>query len=248
LKFKPGIKVFVGIPELNMNDKWAKLLPGVIDHIKKQDVQGVTVLEPYITPPYSGDYAEGKQSKLEAITDRINDCINKFMTTDATHLWLIDGDIETPRHALRYLLSLDVDVGSGIYPFHNEKYSMMFGKMRDENADVAEQEKTNKFNPHGLIGLPDDGVTGADQRIGGGNGCLLIKRRVFAQYHPNIKPLRFINNYKDLGSDLYFWHRCQNAGFTCRIHWYVLCGHLKEWPLSCYKEDYKTKFGMELDE
>jgi hypothetical protein len=248
-KFKDNIRIIPTIPNLNIRDKWAKMLPGCISHIKNQDVQGITLMEPYVTPDTDMDFSEGKMSKLEAITDRINACIDYFMEkTDATHVWLVDGDIEVPKHALRYLLELDVDIASGIYSFHNEKYSMMFGKMRDESVSMAEQEKTNKFNPHGLIGLPQDYITGSENRVGGGNGCLLMKRRVFGQYHPNIKPLRFVNNYKDLGSDLYFWYRAQNAGFTCRIHWQVLAGHLPQWPLSCYKEDYKEKLGMELNE
>ena len=246
-KLKSNIKILPTIPELNMNDKWAKMLPTVISHIKNQDIQGVTVMEPYVTPAFSGTYSDVKWSKLEAITDRINDCIDHFMTTDATHIWLIDGDIEVPKHALRYLLNLNVDITSGIYSFHNEKYAMMFGKMKDPDAEVKDPtDKTHKFVPRGLIGFQGDGIIGADQRVGGGNGCMLIKRRVFRQYHPNIKPLRFVNSYKNMGSDLYFWHRAQNAGFTCRIHGRVLCGHLPQWPLSCYIEDYK-KWDMDVE-
>lgn len=248
-KLKSNIKIQPVIPNLNSHDKWAKMIPGCIEHIMNQDIQGITLLNPWVSPDTDMKFDEGKQSKLEAITDRINACIDYFYDkTDATHIWIVDVDTEVPKHALRYLLELDVDVASGIYPFHNEKYAMMFGRMHDPNAPAKDVEKTNMFSPHGLIGLPEDGVTGSEGRVGGGNGCLLVKRRVFQEWHPNIKPIRFINNVERLGSDLYFWYRCQNAGFTCRIHWHVLCGHRPQWSLSCYKEDYKTKFGMELEE
>lgn len=243
MSFKRGIKICPTIPELNMNDRWAAMLPTVISHIKNQDVQGVEVMEPYITPSYSGSYMEGKMSKLEAITDRINACIDYFMDkTDATHIWLIDGDLEVPKHALRYLLNLDVDIASGIYAFHNEKYSMMFGKMHKPDDDVDEIEKKHKFNPRGLIGFPGDGIIGGDIRVGGGNGCMLMKRRVFKQWHPQILPLRFVNDIGNMGSDLLFWYRAQEAGLSCRIHGRVICGHLPQWPLECYSEDY-AKYG-----
>lgn len=247
-KLRSSLKVIPTIPNLRMGDKWSAMIPGAIDHIKRQDVQGITLMEPYITSDTNLNFDEGKMSKLEAITDRLNACIDYFVDkTDATHMWLIDSDVEVPRHALRYLLNLDVDIASGIYPFHNkeayDKYCFMFGKMRDPNADAAEQEKTNKFVPRGLIGFSGDGVIGRDIRVGGGNGCMLMKRRVFKQWHPQLPSLRFMNNYKDMGSDLFFWHRAQNAGLTCRVHGRVICGHRPQWPLEVYAEDYE-KYGL----
>lgn len=223
------------------------MLPNTISHIKNQDIQGVTLLEPWVSPDTNLSFQDGKQSKLEAITDRINVCVDYFYDkTNATHIWIVDGDVETPKHALRYLLTLDADIASGIYAFHNEQFAMMFGKMKSPDDDLVDSKvKTNKFTPRGLIGFSGDGIIGSgytDYRVGGGNGCMLMKRRVFDRYHPNIKPLRFVNNYKDMGSDLFFWYRAQNAGLTCRIHGRVLCGHLPQWSLESYAESYE-KYG-----
>lgn len=239
-KLKRSLKVIPTIPNLRMGDKWSALIPNAIEHIKKQDVQGVTVMEPWVSPNTPLRFENDKMSKLEAITDRLNACIEHFYNkTDATHMWMIDSDIEVPRHALRYLLELDVDIASGIYPFHNEQFAMMFGKMRATGEDV---QTTNMFTPRGLIGFPDDGVIGGDLKVGGGNGCMLMKRRVFDKYHPAINPMRFINNVERMGSDLYFWHRAQEAGFSCRIHGRVICGHKPQWPLESYRESYE-KYG-----
>ena len=189
-------------------------------------------MEPHQTPPYAGKFEEGKQSLLNAIMDRMNAVINKFLSTDATHLWMVDGDVETPPHALDTLLRLDVDIASGVYPFHNfdKCHAMMFGRMSDDPCGF--------FAPRDWAYLKDV-ILGENEKVSGGTGCMLIKRRVFNIYHPKIPSLRFTRVGPDLqtcGADVYFWKRCQDAGFTGRVHGGVVCGHLPRFPLNKIEE------------
>lgn len=220
MPFKKGLKIMPGIPFLRANDGFESYLGSAITHIKNQDCP-VEVMEPYITPSYGGKWQEGTKSKLYAITDRLNNIIDKFLTTDATHLWIVDADIEAPPHTLCTLLNLDVDLASGVYCFHNDWNKAMFGRIPDT-------EKYN-FAPR-AIGFLRGRVLGENEMVGGGNGCMLIKRRVFKRYHPKIPPMRFISP-EGRGSDIYFWFRAQKAGFTARISGHVICGHRPEFPL-----------------
>jgi hypothetical protein len=152
------------------------------------------------------------------------------MTTEATHLWVVDGDVEVPDHALCSLLQLKTDVASGVYPFHARQDVAMFGRMP--------QGETYRFIPRNLDVLQYE-VLGEDFYVGGGNGCLLVDRRVFKRHHPNVEPLRF-RSPGGSGSDMYFWYEAQEMGFKCRIHGGVICGHLPKWPLSKMQEEYPS--------
>ncbi len=232
MSLKSDISVFVAIPSLANNDKYSSMIGNAVKHIKVQDTS-VKVLEPYITPPYSGTYEVGTKERLLAITDRLNDAVEKFLQSKATHLWLIDADIEVPKHALEKLIRLDSDLASGIYPFHNERHAFMFGRMRD--GDKVE------FIMRGPPGFQGSGVIGDAFRVAGGNGCLLVKRRVFESFHPDVNPLRFYcpaTEKRTWASDIYFWYQAQQFGFTARIHGGVLCGHLPQHTLQSYIEEY----------
>jgi len=219
--------VFVGLPNLRDHDKYLNYLPSVLYHIKEQDCP-VKVLKPYITPSYSGKFHEGNKDKLLAITNRLNNIIDEFMKTDASHLWIIDMDTEVPKHALCTLLKLNADIASGVYPFHNIRNSTMFGR--------TPSTEEYYFIP-GTIDRLRGRVIGEEEMVSGGNGCMLIKRRVFQRYHPNIEPMRFTCP-GGKGSDTYFWWRAQKAGFTARIDGDVICGHLPEHSLIEMKKDF----------
>jgi len=220
MDFKSSVKVFVGIPFLRRGDGFESYLGSAITHIKNQECP-VEVMDAYVTPNYSGKWDDGNKSKLYAITDRLNNIIDKFLLTDASHLWIVDADIEVPSHGLCELLKLNVDLASGIYSFHNDWNKTMFGRIPDT-------ERYN-FVPR-AIGFLRGRVLGEDFMVGGGNGCMLIKRRVFKKHHPRIPALRFISP-EGRGSDIYFWWRAQKAGFTARLAGTVICGHRPEWSL-----------------
>lgn len=201
-------------------------------HIKAQDCP-VKVLEPVVSPPYSGEFEVGTKERLIAITDRLNWLITDFLKSKATHLWLVDADIEVPTHALRKLITLDSDLASGIYAFHNDRHIFMFGRMKD--GDQVQ------FIPRGPPGFQGTGVIGDQFRVGGGNGCLLIKRGVLEQFHLDIAPLKFccpVTEKRTWASDLFFWYQCQKFGFSARVHGGVLSGHVPYHTLQSYIEEY----------
>lgn len=222
-KLKDNISVYVGVPWLR-NDGFRSYLGSCLNHIAQQECS-VKIMKPQLTSPFSGSFKSGEQSLLYAIMDRMNCVIDDFMKTDATHLWMIDADVEVPPDALETLLRHDVDLASGVYPFHNFDHcrAMMFGRMGD--------------NPCGFF-IPRDWdymknqVFGDEFPVSGGTGCLLVKRRVFKRYHPRLKALRFDKKGGACGADVYFWKRVQDAGFTARVDANVVCGHLPEYKLS----------------
>ena len=159
----------------------------------------------------------------------MNAVVDDYMKTDATHLLMVDADVEIPPHTVDTLLRHDVDVASGVYPYHNFKHchAMMGGRMTD--------------NPCGFFAPRDWAymkglVMGDEYPVSAGTGCMLVKRRVFKRYHPNIKPLRFNKKGGECGADVYFWKRAQDAGFTARLDANVVCGHLPDYPLSHAEE------------
>lgn len=230
MTFKGNILIFPGIPWLK-NDHYESYYNSCVNHIENQNTS-VKILAPWRTSPYSGIYKQGEPSLLYAIMDRMNAIIDKFMTTKATHLWMVDADVEVPPHALETLLKHDVDIASGVYPFHNFKKrfeddkpcrAMMGGRMGDNPCGF--------FHPRDWDYMKEQ-VFGINEHVSAGTGCMLVKRRVFNRYHPQISPLRFDKKDGECGADVYFWRRCQDVGFTARLDANVVCGHLSEYPLS----------------
>lgn len=231
LPLKSNIKVFIGIPQLSRSDKYSSYIGSVLNHIDAQETD-VELMKPYITPPHAGNFHTGADDRLDAIVERMNKILDTFMTTDASHVFINDGDVEIPPNTIDTLIRHDVDMASGVYPFHNfdESYSMLFGRV------------TSYENPCGHIRPRDwdymkGRILGETERWGGGTGCLLIKRRVLKRHHPRIKPLRLTRQGPDrtCGGDIYFWKRVQDRGFTARIDANIVCGHLPKYPLKDIK-------------
>ena len=171
----------------------------------------------------------GETNRLYAIMGRMNAVIEDYMRTNATHLLMVDADVEIPPHTVETLIRHDVDIASGVYPFHNFDYckAMMFGRMGNNPCGF--------FHPRNWDYMKGE-VFGEEFPVSGGTGCMLIKRRVLKRYHPNIAPLRFDKNEGKCGADVYFWRRAQDMGFTARVDANVVCGHNPEYPLSKIEE------------
>jgi len=232
MSLKSSLLVYIGIPSLANNDKYSALIKNAIAHVKAQD-STVKMLEPVVSPPYKGKFEVGTKERLIAITDRLNWLITDFLKSKATHLWLVDADIEAPPHTLGKLITLDMDLASGIYAFHNDRHIFMFGRLKDDDKV--------QFIPRGPPGFQGTGIIGDQFRVAGGNGCLLIKRRVFESFHPDIAPLRFycpVTEKRTWASDIFFWYQCQKIGFTARIHGGILCGHIPHHTLQSYVDEY----------
>lgn len=221
MALKSSLSVFIGIPQLSQHDQYSGYLGSVLNYINAQETE-VKLLKPYVTPAHTGKFQAGTSSKLEAIVGRMNNIVDKFMVSDASHLFINDGDVEIPPHTIDTLIRHNVDVASGVYPYQNfrESNAMIFGRMAPNN-------------PCGNLILRDwssmkGQVFGEKDKWSGGSGCMLIKRRVFKKYHPKLHPLRFTRRAIDriCGADMYFWKRVQDAGFTARVDANVVCGHI----------------------
>jgi len=225
MRLKNSIKVFVGIPQLSHDDHYKSYLASVLTCIDRQET-GATIMKPYVTPPYAGTYQLGNTDRLEAIVDRLNNVVTKFTQSDATHLYINDGDVETPSYGIDTLLRHNVDVASGVYPFHDwdAKPLMVFGRMGTHDNPCG------NFIPRVWEHMKGQ-IFGEEYPMSGANGCLLVKKRVFKTLHPKLPPLRFARE-NNCGCDTLFWKKIQDAGFTARVDTNVICGHLPKWPLA----------------
>jgi len=227
-QLKNNLKIYLGVPWLR-DDHFQKYFKRLQNHIDAQETD-VEYVGPYKTPTVGRKVSlePGTQELLDAICDRMNAVVDMFMRTSCTHLWMLDADVEPPPHALETLLRHDVDLASGVYPFHNFKdcNAMMGGRMPEDN-------RCGFFAPRDWEYMKGK-VMGVEEKVSAGTGCLLIKRRVFKRWNPRLKPIRFtrVNRGQTCGADVWFWKRCQDAGFTARLDANVVCGHQPEHPLS----------------
>lgn len=219
LTLKKTIRVFTGTVSLNNDGKYLANYKKVLPYLLNQDCS-VELMEPYRTPPYSGRFDYPTKSWVHAITDRLNYLIDRFIRSDATHLWIVDGDNQPPPDALCKLIKLNVDIASGVYPKHGDKDSLLFGEVPNLKS------KRITYTPWHLKDVRGK-VMGENMAVAGGNGCMLIKRRVLLQHHQQVPPLRF--STEGGGSDLVFWIEAQRIGYTARVHCGVVCSHLPEW-------------------
>ncbi len=164
------------------------------------------------------------RSRVAAITEKLNELREAFIISGASHLWILDADVQVPSHALDSLLRLDVDIASGVYPTHSDKERITGGIM----------SRKGKMYFGFLSKLKGRVLDGGAEYVGAGNGCLLIKRRVFTEGLLDGEPLKFRYGKFRRSSDLQFFMDAQNMGFEARIHEGVLCGHLPEYPLSMF--------------
>lgn len=219
---KIKISVFVGIPNLSNKDKYGSYIGSVLNHIQAQETP-FEIMKPYVTAPHAGKFQHGNRDRVKAIAGRMNVIIDKFLITDTTHLFINDGDVETPPHTIDTLLRHNVDVVSGVYPSHNFDTvgAMSFGRMIKDHP-------CGFYRPRVWDSMRGQ-VFGETDPWSGGTGCILIKRRVFARYHPKISPLRFTAD--DCSLDTWFWKRAQDAGFTARVDTNIVAGHLPDYRL-----------------
>lgn len=231
LSLKSKVRVFVGVPNLTTNDRYSGYLPSVLSHLKAQ-ITTAKIMPTYVTPPHSGKFQHGMPDRLDALVGRMNNIIEKFMTTDATHVFFCDGDVEIPPDCIDTLLRHNVDLASGVYPFHNftkrtedgvAARAMMFGRIVKDNP-------CGLFHPRDWDFMKGQ-VWGEEDAWTGGTGCFLVKRRVFKDY-PHVKPLRFRRTRECGSMDMLLWKQAQDIGFTARVDANIVCGHLPLYKLS----------------
>ena len=225
LALKSSVKVFIGIPNLASHDRYSNYRGYVLNAIAAQET-GATLMKPYITPPHAGLFQHGDDSRLNAIVGRMNNIVDKYMASDASHLWIVDGDVEPPVHAVDTLLRHNVDVASGVYPFKSfdSTKAMCFGRMKKDHP-------CGYLRPRAWEHMKGQVFGSKDEPWSGGTGCILIKRRVFKRHHPKIASIRFTRENNTCGLDVFFWKRVQDVGFTARVDANVVCSHLPKYRL-----------------
>ena len=130
------------------------------------------------------------------------------------YIFWVDSDIIVPKDALIKLLSHNKDVVSGVYA-----YKILGGKnsvakrFSPDKEDFYEDIQIKEIKEH-------DGLMKVD---GFGFGCVLTKTEVFK----NIGYPWFIYT-QDMGEDIFFCRKAQNAGYELYLDTSVLCGHKGE--------------------
>jgi len=230
--------VFIGIPWLLDGNRYEPLLESSIAHIKAQECESAEIYAPFLTAPYPpGTEFTAKEAML-LLNPKLNEIIEAFLETDATHLWFVDADNEVPPDALCKLLDLDVDIASGVSPpQYSKRKSTAMRWMPPPSPEYAWSRPWFKTYPmKDVYGK----IMGGDQIVATGHFCMLCKRRVFEKFSDLYEPLRFIYEPPQrLGNEVLFWYTAQELGFICRIHGSVLCGHLPHFPLEMMKEEWE---------
>ena len=160
---------------------------------------------------------------LAGVVEASNFLARKCAVEGYDFLWIVEADVEVPRHALVRLLSLEGDISLGVFPVHNSSLRMMAGFFQEESVDRVKPLVRSVFDVELLRGKVFEGMVWA------GVGCALIRRRVF-------ESLRFVYDREEYGRlvgvhDQLFLFEAQRLGFRVLLHGDVICGHLPEWPL-----------------
>ena len=164
---------------------------------------------------------------LSGVVEATNFLARKCVTEGYDFLWLVEADVEVPKHAIIRLFSSCGDVNLGIYPNHRSDLRMMAGYFK-EYPDRVKPDVVSIFDVNKLNGKTFEGMVWA------GIGCALISHKV-------LERLRFmfdLNLYKRFVGvhDQLFLLQAQQLGFKVYLHGDVLCGHLPEWPLQKLEE------------
>jgi len=165
--------------------------------------------------------------ELAGVVEATNFLARKCCAENCDFLWIVEADVEVPKHALARLLSGGGDIRLGIYPNHRLELRLMAGYF-EERPDQVKPVVYSIFSLDMWAGQVFEGMVWA------GIGCALIRRRVF-------EGLRFLYDQREYERkvgvhDQLFLFEVQRLGFKVMLHGDVLCGHLPEWSLQKLEE------------
>jgi len=159
-----------------------------------------------------------------------NECVERFLETEATHLFFLDSDVIAPPGAVERLLSSGGAVVSGLYfqkipPHFPEAYrrdGAVYKSVGEELRRKLEQARLPFTSGAMLLAEPKRMKVDA-----AGAGCLLIRRDILEK----LPPRPFGPCETGYGEDIWFCRQAQEAGFDITLDWSVLCGHLAMLPI-----------------
>lgn len=141
-----------------------------------------------------------------------NQTIEYALENGFAYIMFVDSDIILPKMAIASLLSDNVEIVSGIYA-----YKILAGKtVVVKKFDDGSSEMYHDLNVSEIV----DSETRLIEADGFGFGCVLLNTKIFEK----IEPPYFVYR-ANLGEDIYFCQKAQNAGYTLYADTKILCGH-----------------------
>lgn len=133
---------------------------------------------------------------------------------EATHLWMIDADMDVPQDALQRLLGNLVPVVGGWYCA--EDGNIVAWDFLDEGKE-------------GLRCEPVADCTESLRQVGGvGTGCLLIETRILRSMRERFgEDCWFQKQGREIREDVFFSLRLREMGISVYLDNTVECGHMK---------------------
>ena len=154
---------------------------------------------------------EIREQNMKGAVEVTNSLIDKCIMENWDYLWIVEGDVVVPYHALETLRNSDVHIALGCYPYHTIPDLIMAGFFYEEDQIV----KIRNLHYEEVEGKVFEGMVFA------GIGCALIKRSFLVESR-----LKFVYAPEKMGHDLCFLYEAQKLGYKVRLHGDVLCDHL----------------------
>ena len=209
----------VGIP-VTRPDYHADFRGQVVGAIEAAVAEADVESEIVVSPPT-------REQGVAGVVEATNFLVQKCLDEDWDRLWIVEADVEVPKHALVRLLSGGGDIELGIYPNHRSDLRLMAGYF---------QERCDRVKPvvHSVIDVEQLRGKVFESMVWAGIGCALISRSV-------LERLRFVWDQYEFQRfvgvhDQLFLFQVQQLGFSVFLHGDVLCGHVPEWPLNKLEE------------
>lgn len=193
-------KVVIAIPS---GDSYvhSRLIKNVLPQLQDRDADNLLLIVAGVSPVA---YARNK-------------IVEGFLSTDATHLWMIDADTIPPVDALERMLKADKPVVTGVTPvLHN-------------NETISNIFSDTSGNPLSMDQIKKHAEKGENLIIQGcGASCILIERSVLEKTlsKPWFAEL-WAEDGQHVTEDIYFSNTLTEAGIEITCIPSIRCGHAK---------------------
>ena len=152
-----------------------------------------------------------------------NQCVKKFLETDADFLWFLDSDIVPPLDTMHRLVLANKDaIGAVCF------------SMKAENGEYFPYPVTLRYNK-------DMQYTvycghGVEEMDATGGACVLFSRKVFETIEKPYEFLYYPDGTLKLTCDFYIFQKIQRAGFKLFIDFGILCDHQKKCSIKGFQD------------